>query len=90
MNTFSFTDAQVEVLRLALIHELNENSYFKGLCKTDEQRIRVALARAELEEIYSILSNRRPGIIVFSCVIFCEWYNYIPKHRKRKRTKANG
>ena len=60
MNTFSFTDAQVEVLRIALIHELNENSYFKGLCKTDEQRIRVALARAELEEIYSILSNRRP------------------------------
>ena len=60
MNTFSFTDAQVEVLRLALIHELNENSYFKSLCKTDEQRIRVDLARAELEEIYSILSNRRP------------------------------
>lgn len=60
MNTFNFTDAQVEVLRLALIHELNENSYFKGLCKTDEQRIRVALARAELEKIYSILSNRRP------------------------------
>ena len=60
MNTFSFTDAQVEVLRLALIHELNENSYFKCLCKTDEQRRRVDLARAELEEIYSILSNRRP------------------------------
>lgn len=59
MNTFNFTDAQVEVLRLALIHELNENSYFKGLCKTDEQRIRVALARAELEKIYSILNNRR-------------------------------
>lgn len=60
MNTFNFTDAQVEVLLLALTHELNENSYFKGLCKTDEQRIRVDLARAELEEIYSILSNRRP------------------------------
>ena len=60
MSTFNFTDAQVEVLRLALIHELNENSYFKSLCKTDEQRIRVDLARAELEEIYSILSNRRP------------------------------
>ena len=59
MNTFNFTDGQVEVLLLALTHELNENSYFKGLCKTDEQRIRVALARAELEEIYSILSNRR-------------------------------
>ena len=60
MNTFNFTDGQVEVLLLALTHELNENSYFKGLYKTDEQRIRVALARAELKEIYSILSNRRP------------------------------
>ena len=49
MNIFNFTDGQVEVLLLALTHELNENSYFKGLCKTDEQRIRVALARAELE-----------------------------------------
>lgn len=59
MNTFNFTDGQVEVLRLALTHELNENSYFKGLCKTDEQRRRVALARAAIEDVYCIISNRR-------------------------------
>ena len=59
MNTFSFTDAQVEVLRLALIHELNENSYFKGLCKTEEQRRRVNLARAAIEDVYCIINNRR-------------------------------
>jgi hypothetical protein len=60
MNTFNFTDGQVEVLRLALIHELNENSYFKGLCKTEEQRRRVDLARAAIEDVYCIISNRRP------------------------------
>ena len=59
MNTFNFTDEQVEVLRLALIHELNENSYFKGLCKTDEQRRSVAFARAAIEDVYCIISNRR-------------------------------
>lgn len=59
MNTFNFTDGQVEVLRLALKHELNENSYSKGLCKTDEQRRSIALARAAIEDVYCIISNRR-------------------------------
>ena len=59
MNTFNFTDGQVEVLLLALTHELNENSYFKGLCKTEEQRKRVDLARAAIEDVYCIINNRR-------------------------------
>lgn len=59
MNTFNFTDGQVEVLLFALTHELNENSYFKGLCKTEEQRRRVDLARAAIEDVYCIINNRR-------------------------------
>lgn len=59
MHTFNFIDEQLEVLRLALTHELNENSYFEGLCKTDEQRRNVAIARAAIEDVYCLLTNRR-------------------------------
>ena len=33
-------------MHFVLKHKLNENSYFKGLCKTYEQRSLVAFARA--------------------------------------------
>lgn len=59
MHTFNFTDRQLEVLRIALTHELNENSYFEGLCKTDEQCRNVAIIRAAIEDVYCILTNRR-------------------------------
>lgn len=47
-------------MRFVLKHKLNENSYFKGLCKTYEQRSLVAFARAAIKDVHCILSNRRP------------------------------
>lgn len=61
MNTFSFTDEQLFVLRLALKHELNENSYLQGQCKNDSQRRSVAVHRAAIESVYSVIANRRQG-----------------------------
>ena len=46
-------------MRFVLKHKLNENSYFKGLCKTYEQRSLVAFARAAIEDVHCISSNRR-------------------------------
>lgn len=59
MNTFSFTDEQLFVLRLALMHELNENSYLQGQCNNEAQRRMIDVHRAEIESIYSVITNRR-------------------------------
>lgn len=59
MGTFTFTDEQVETLKRAIIHELNDNSYCQSQAQANSLREQLKIERKRLHEVQTILNRRQ-------------------------------